>query len=96
MFPLPPMCTSATVNSHLVSDDRRAGAEVMGRDRTGLLIIRAWVEEGASEPLRAQVRVSSDVSAGFERELTLVRVDDVCATLKEWLADILSDAEPPR
>jgi len=68
----------------------------MGRDRAGLLIIRAWVEEGSSEPLRAQVRVSSDVSAGFERELTFVRVDDVCATLKEWLADILSDAEPPQ
>ena len=66
----------------------------MARDRTGLLIIRAWVEEGSSEPLRAQVRVTSDVSAGFERELTFVRADDVSATVKEWLTDILSDGEP--
>ena len=66
----------------------------MERDRTGLMIIRAWVEEGASEPLRAQVRVSSDVSAGFGRELTFVRTDDVNATVKEWLTDILSDDEP--
>ena len=66
----------------------------MAHDRTGLLIIRAWTEDGASEPLRAQVRLSSDVSAGFERTLTLVRVDDVCAAVKEWLADILVETEP--
>lgn len=94
MFSLSPICENATVSSHLPIDDRRAGAGDMERDRTGLLIIRAWVEEGASEPLRAQVRISSDVSAGFERELTFVRADDLCATVKEWLADILSDDEP--
>jgi hypothetical protein len=65
----------------------------MARDRTGLLIIRAWVEEGGAEPLRAQIRLTSDVSAGFERELTFVRAEDVCATVKEWLADILSQDE---
>jgi hypothetical protein len=62
-------------------------------DRTGLLIIRAWTEEGSSEPLRAQLRVSTDVSAGFERTLMLAQPEAVCATVQEWLADILSDAE---
>ncbi len=65
----------------------------MASDRTGLLIIRAWIEEGSSEPLRAQIRLTGDVSIGFERELTLVRPEEVCDAVREWLADISSDAE---
>ncbi len=67
----------------------------MPSDRTGLLIIRAWIEEGSSEPLRAQVRISTDVSSGIERTLTLVRADAVGVTVQEWLADILSEAALP-
>ncbi len=66
---------------------RHLEADETPGDRTGLLIIRAWVEEGPSEPLRAQVRLSSDVSAGFERTITLTRADDVCAAVRAWLAD---------
>jgi hypothetical protein len=61
---------------------------------TGLLIIRAWVEPGSSEPLRAQLRLTNDVSAGIERTLTLSRADKVCAAVGEWLADIMSCREP--
>lgn len=67
----------------------------MASDRTRLLIIRAWVEEGSSEPLRAQLRLSNDVSAGFDRTLTLARAEEVCAAVEEWLADIVIDAERP-
>lgn len=63
--------------------------------RTGLLIIRAWVEEGSSLPLRAQLRVSTDISSGFERTLTLARAEEVTEAVQEWLGDILSDAERP-
>ncbi len=65
----------------------------MATDRTGLLIIRVWIEEGSSEPLRAQIRLSNDVSAGIERTLTLARAEAVCATVQEWLAGFLSDAD---
>ncbi len=78
-----------------MSHDRRARTEAMPSDRTGLLIIRAWIEEGSSEPLRAQVRISTDVSSGIERTLTLVRADAVGVTVQEWLADILSEAALP-
>ena len=67
----------------------------MAGDRTGLLIISAWVEQGSSEPLRAEVRLSTDVSAGFERTVTLARTDEVCATVQEWLAEILTHSERP-
>ena len=64
----------------------------MENHRTGLLIIRAWIEPGSEEPLRAQVRITSDVSTGFEREVTLVRSEAVTATVQEWLASILQGA----
>lgn len=67
----------------------------MTTDRTGLLIIRAWIEEGSSRPLRAQIRVTTDVSAGFERSLTSSGVEEVCATVREWLADVVCNGERP-
>ncbi|MGI9021843.1 MAG: hypothetical protein ACR2HV_01170 [Acidimicrobiales bacterium] len=66
----------------------------MTSDPTGLLIIRAWVEEGSSDPLRALVRVSTDVSGGFERTFTSARPEEVCAAVTEWLADMVSDTAP--
>ena len=56
--------------------------------RTGLLIIRAWMEQGSSQPLRAHIRLTSDVSAGIERTVTVARADEVGATVQDWLADI--------
>lgn len=71
----------------------------MSTDRTGLVIIRAWIEAGSVQPLRAQIRLTTDVSAGFERTLTLSGADEVCATVQEWLDDIVgqgeTSAEPP-
>jgi hypothetical protein len=71
-------------------DEQRV--EAVAGDRTGLLIIRAWLEKGSAEPLRAQIRISANVSAGIERTIELCRVEQVCATVKEWLTDMLSHA----
>lgn len=59
---------------------------------TGLLIIRAWVEAGSTDPLRAQIRVTSDISAGIERSLTLVQTDEVGELVEAWLQGILGTA----
>jgi hypothetical protein len=59
-----------------------------------MLIIRAWVEEGSSEPLRACVRTTTDVSAGIERTLTLARVEEVGAAVQAWLAEVLAERGP--
>ena len=61
----------------------------MGDGRTELVIIRAWIEEGSSEPLRAEVRVCTDVATGVERTLTTARADEVCAVVREWLDEML-------
>ena len=62
--------------------------------RTGLLIIRAWVEEGSSVPLRADVRATTDVAAGFDRSVTLARPEEVGATVQDWLAEVLGGPAP--
>ncbi|MDQ6727031.1 MAG: hypothetical protein M3066_12820 [Actinomycetota bacterium] len=73
----------------------------MADDQTGLLIIRAWVEEGSAEPLRAHIRLSTDISSGVERTFTLTRTDSVRAAVGEWLGDMLGGtvrtgpADPP-
>lgn len=64
----------------------------MDGDGTGLLIIRAWTEPGSSETLRAQVRLSGDISAGFDRTVNLARADEICDLVREWLAGIVAAA----
>ena len=76
-----------------MTHDSRAGNDAVASDSGGLLIIRARIEEGSSEPLRAQVRLSADVST--EHALTLARPEAVCAMVQEWLADISADADRP-
>ena len=67
----------------------------MALDHTGLLIIRAWVELGSSKPLRAQIRLTTDIAAGFEREVTLADVHGVSAAVETWLRNVLAAGQLP-
>jgi hypothetical protein len=64
----------------------------MASHRTALLIIRAWVEQDSAEPLRAQVRVTRDVSSGIEQTLAFVQPDEVAQLVDAWLQDVLAGA----
>ena len=64
----------------------------MPSHRTGLLIIRAWVEAGSAEPLRAQVRVTGDISSGIERTIALAQSDTVMELVDDWLQEIVGAA----
>ena len=61
--------------------------------RTGLLIIRAWLERGSSQPLRAHIRLTTDVGSGFASETTLTDATTVSETVEAWLDDVLLDGE---
>lgn len=61
----------------------------MASSSTGLLIIRAYVEPGSSAPLRVEIRLTSDVSTGFERSLNLVDKDAVAEVVRVWLENVL-------
>jgi hypothetical protein len=57
--------------------------------RTGLLIIRAWVEVGSSDPLRANVRITDDVAQGIERTLEVVHPEAVDRIVGAWIRGML-------
>jgi hypothetical protein len=62
------------------------------RPRTGLLIIRAWVEPGSSSPLRAHIRFTTDVSHGFEHTLTVAQEEATIEAVQAWLSEMLAGA----
>ena len=57
----------------------------MASDHPGLLIIRAWIEKGFFRAAFELRSVSAPTSP--------TRPEEVCPLVKEWLADILRDAE---
>jgi hypothetical protein len=57
---------------------------------TGLLIIRAWIEPGSSSPLRAQIRLTTDLSAGFDRSLTVTQQDAIVTAVRAWVSEMLA------
>jgi len=63
----------------------------MQPERTALLVIRAWRESASPVPLRAELRVARDVSAGFERRVTLTDADAVSEIVRQWLAELLTE-----
>jgi hypothetical protein len=67
----------------------------MSNHRTALLIIRAWVEVGSEQPLRAQVNVTGDISTGMERTVTLTQPEALHALLDTWLHDVLGEMPSP-
>ena len=62
----------------------------MARSLTGLLIIRAWLEDESSKPLRAHLRATTDVSSGFEKSVTVADPEAVRRAVDGWLADMLA------
>jgi hypothetical protein len=52
------------------------------------MVIRAWIEERSTKPLRAEVRHTSDVSTGFSAEATLTEPDAVVAEVRAFLTDL--------
>jgi hypothetical protein len=61
----------------------------MAIGNTGLLIIRAYSEGDSSSPLRAEIRLTRDVSAGIERTLNLADTEGVVHAVRTWLNDVL-------
>jgi len=57
--------------------------------RTGLFIIRAWIEPGSSSPLRAHIRCTTDVSRGFDQRLTVAEKEAVVAAVRAWMSEMM-------
>lgn len=71
-------------------DGDRSIVWTMRSSRTGLLVIRVWLEERSQQPLRAQIRLTTEVSTGFEPAMTLTEVDAACQVVRDWLEQMLA------
>ena len=92
--PTPQLCrlvqglaASATLRSRMPNQDQSVTTS-----RAGLLIIRAWIESESPSPLRAQIRLTTDVARGFERSLAITEIEAVTATVQAWLSEMLASS----
>ena len=55
-------------------------------DRTGVLIIRLWIEDSHEFGLRARITQSALNSAATEESVAVAAsVEDICAAVKQWV-----------
>ena len=74
----------------MAKGDRMAGSDLGSGERTGLMIIRAWVEEGSRQPLRVQIRLTTDVSEGIQQTMNLSDMEAASAAVEGWLTNIVA------
>lgn len=59
------------------------------RSPVGLLTIRAWCEDRSDNPLRVEIRLTNDVSAGFQEHLTVAQIEEAIDQVRAFLDDVL-------
>jgi hypothetical protein len=64
-------------------------------ERTGVLVVRAWIEGDASTGLRVRVTEAVDNAAPEYLVATAANVDDVCEGVRGWLEDLIARQKPP-
>ena len=79
----------------MAKGDETDQPELGNWDRTGLMIIRAWVEPGSHQPLRIRIRLTTDVSKDFQQTMTISDAEAVCPVVEGWLMDILAQPTSP-
>ncbi len=59
-------------------------------DRTGVLIVRLWIEGNAHDGFRARITQTLD-SAGNEHDVEMAGTpEDVCAVVQRWVDDFVT------
>lgn len=70
----------------------------IAEERTGVLVLRAWIEAGEEPNLRVRIIRLVQGDAAEPVSLATVTIDGVCLTVRSWLEDLLCglEATPPR
>lgn len=63
-------------------------------DRSGVLILRLWVETSHPHGLRARITQSLDSMAGEESVAVASSADDICVVVKRWVDDFTGPGSP--
>jgi hypothetical protein len=62
-------------------------------ERSGVLVVRAWVEGGTTAGLRARITQSRDLTSTDQIVTTTAAVQDILTTVEEWLDALLSEQD---
>ena len=54
-------------------------------DRTGILIVRLWIEGNASEGFRARITQTLDATDGEQAMSTAANPEDIYAVVRTWV-----------
>jgi hypothetical protein len=54
-------------------------------ERTGMLILRLWVESNHETGLRARITQTLDTSIAEQPVAAAASADDICAVVKQWV-----------
>ena len=66
-------------------------------DRTGVLVLRAWVEGADSQGLRVRIiRMTQSIQGAVVEPVSSASatVDGVCATVRAWLEELVDGPQP--
>jgi hypothetical protein len=65
-------------------------------EKTGVLVLRAWIEGDPTTGLRVRVTEAVDNAAPEYLVATAARIDDVCAGVRGWLEELIARQAPSR
>jgi len=68
---------------------------VTARERTGVLVLRAWVEPTDPVRLRARITQSLEIETHGQVVVTTAGIDAICAVVRGWLETLQSHASQP-
>lgn len=54
-------------------------------ERSGVLVVRAWIEEDAERGLRARITSTLDIARGDEVVSLAARPEEIYEAVREWL-----------
>ena len=54
-------------------------------ERTGVLVLRVWIEPGGEDGLRARITASDDLERAEQRSVAAASVDDVVRVVREFV-----------
>ena len=63
-------------------------------DRTGVLILRLWIEANHETGLRARITQSLDSTAAEQPLAVAASADDICAIVKQWVHEFEDSSSP--
>lgn len=79
----------------MTTGPQHAGVVTTCSDRTGVLVIRIWIEPAAPHEVRARITTSRDLTHGHDGVSAAGSVAEVEEVVSRWLRDFSAEAAVP-